>query len=315
MESIPENHLLKLPSGAMEKIRKIHNFEKIERLQQAITILEDWIKKQDHIIKKDFSKDYLERTLITCKGSVEKAKKQIDRSCTMRTLMPKYFSKTNAKLELSKIIEISWAIPLPILTEDYYRVLIVKFNNDDNGLTTETIMQYYQYHIILSEYIKAHDYVNGFIVLYDMGRLNILDLMSKWNPVHLQQFTSIIIEGFGARLKSFHILTNSKAVELLINTVKHLVSEKISNRIYVQPTLKDLHKVVPKEILPVDYGGNERSSEKLHAEWVEELSSEEHVEYMKMMQKACTDETRRHAGKFNEEYMGMPGSFRSLCVD
>lgn len=56
METIPENRLLKLPPDAIENIRKIHNLDKSERLEEAIKILEEWILKQDHIIKKDFSK-------------------------------------------------------------------------------------------------------------------------------------------------------------------------------------------------------------------------------------------------------------------
>ncbi|KAJ8712713.1 hypothetical protein PYW08_008017 [Mythimna loreyi] len=313
MESIPDNHLLKIRPGALEYLRKLHNLDKKGRLEEAIKILEEWIQKQDHIIKKDFRKDYLERTLITCKGSVEKAKKQIDRLCTMRSLMPQFFSKFNAKVELTHITEITWSTPLPNMTEDYYRVFLIKLNNKE--FTSESFMQYYQYHIILAEYIKAHDYPNGFIAIFDMGDINILDFMTKWNPVQFQQFLSILIEGFGARLKSAQILTESKAIGLLISTAKRIVSEKIGNRVHVQQSLEDLHKVVPKDILPIEYGGNERSINKLHAEWVEELSSAEHVEYIKMMHKAGTDETKRHEGKFNEEYMGMPGSFRCLSVD
>ncbi|KAJ8712712.1 hypothetical protein PYW08_008016 [Mythimna loreyi] len=313
MESVPENSILKLPPGALEKIRKSYNLEKRERLEEAIKLLEDWIQKQNHIIKKDFSREYLERTLITCKGSVEKAKKQIDRLCTMKTLMPKFFSKVNVKSELQKLLEIASVTPLPIMTDDYYRVIIVKFNS--KNITSDLIFQYFQYAVIINEYAKAHDYVSGYIGIYDFRDVNIFDLVSKLNPVELQQCASIIIEGYGARVKSLHLLTNSKGIEMLVNICKHLVSEKIGNRIYVQPTLEDLHKAVPKEILPVEYGGNEKSIEKLHLDFIEELSSEKHVEYMKMMNKACSDETKRHAGKFNEEYMGTPGAFRCLSVD
>ncbi|KAJ8711045.1 hypothetical protein PYW07_008287 [Mythimna separata] len=313
MESIPENRLLKLPPGAVENIRKIYNLDKTERLEEAIKILEEWIQKQDHIIKKDFSKHYLETTLISCKGSVEKSKKQIDRLCTMKTLIPKFFSKVNAKVELQHVLDITWLIPLPTVTEDYYRILMIKFNNKE--FTTETFLQYFQYSIILSEYFKAHDYVNGFVIIYDYSNFNLIELMTKLNTVELQQFATIVIEGYCARLKGIHILTDSIGIDLLVKTVKLLVSEKIGNRIHVQATLEDLHKAVPKEILPAEYGGNERSIEKLHAEWRAELSSEEHVEYMKVMNKACSDETKRYEGKFNEEYMGLPGSFRCLSVD
>ncbi|KAJ8711054.1 hypothetical protein PYW07_008296 [Mythimna separata] len=313
MESVSENRLLKLPPGALENIRKIHNLDQPGRVEEAVKILEEWILKQDHIIKKDFSKDYLERILISCKGSVEKSKKQIDRLCTMKTLTPKFFEKVNPKEELQDILDLVWVIPLPMITEDYYRIEIIKINN--KNFTTESFMKYFQYTVILSEYVVTHDYVNGYIVIDDFTDLNLLELMSKMNHVEMQQFMTILTEGYGARLKGIHILTDSLAVELLIKTMKLFVSEKIGNRIHFQPTLEDLHKAVPKEILPVEYGGNERSIEKLHEEWIEELSSEKQVEYMKMMREACTDETKRHDGMFNEEYMGTPGAFRCLRVD
>uniref|UniRef100_A0A2A4J6B5 CRAL-TRIO domain-containing protein n=1 Tax=Heliothis virescens TaxID=7102 RepID=A0A2A4J6B5_HELVI len=313
MEITSSNQLLKLPDGAVDYIRKLHNLDKPGRLEEAIKILEDWIQKQDHIIKKDFGKIYLEKTLISCKGSVEKSKKQIDRLCTLKTLVPKFFNKYHVKTELQHLLNLASFTPLPTVTKDYYRVICIKINNKD--LLAESFMQYYQYNIILTEYIKAHDYVNGFIIVSDYRQVNMFDLVSKMNTVDLQQFVTILIEGYGARLKGIHLLTDSKAVDLFVKIMKQFLSEKIGNRVHVQPTLESLHEMVPKEILPVEYGGEERSIDKLNEEWVEELSTEKHVEYLKIMSKAGTDETKRLAGKFNEECMGMPGSFRNLSVD
>ncbi|CAH1640964.1 unnamed protein product [Spodoptera littoralis] len=313
MELLYENQILRMPPGTVENIRKIHDLDKPERLDEAIKILDDWIQKQDHLIKKDFSRVYLEKTLISCKGSVEKAKKQIDRLCTMKTLNPKFFTKTNVKAELQNILRVALLIPLPTLTDDYYRVLLVKIRSFD--LTSESFMLYFQYCLILCEYIKANDYVNGFIIIYDCRELNMFDVVSKMSTVELQQFITILIEGYGARMKSIHILTESKAIELIINTVKQFISEKVGNRMYVQRTLEDLHKDVPKNILPVEYGGTEKSLDILQEEMVRELSKEEYVDYVKMMFNARTEEGKRNAGKFNEEYLGMPGSFRALSVD
>nr|XP_049698915.1 alpha-tocopherol transfer protein-like [Helicoverpa armigera] len=313
MEIMPKNHLLELPDGAIEHIRKLYNLDKPGRIEEAIKILEDWIQKQDHIVKKDFSKTYLEKTLISCKGSVEKSKKQIDRLCTLKTLVPKFFNKYHVKTELQHVLDLASFTPLPKVTKDFYRVIIIKVSSKD--LTAEAFMQYYQYNIILTEYIKAHDYVNGFIIISDYSQVNIFDLMTKMNTVDLQQFITILMEGYGARLKGIHLLTESKAIDLFVKTMKQFLSEKIGNRIHVHPNMDALHKIVPKEILPSDFGGAEKSIEKLNEEWIQALSSEEHVEYLKMMSNACTDETRRLAGKFNEECMGMPGSFRNLSVD
>nr|XP_049698914.1 alpha-tocopherol transfer protein-like [Helicoverpa armigera] len=309
-----ETSLLALPDETIEKIRKTFNLEKPERRAEAVKILQEWLQKQDHIIKKDFSDDYLERVLITCKGSVEKAKKQIDRLCTLKTLLPKFFAMTNVKTDLPEdYFEDKLFIPLPQLTKDLYRVVLLSFAGKQ--ITSEVLWHYFQFSVVLSEYMKLNDYLHGIIIVYDFRHVNLFDLVTKLNTVELQQFVSILVEGFGARLKSIQVITESKAVEILINIVKQVVSEKIGKRFVVQNSLEGLYKVVPKEILPVEYGGDERSAHKLQEEIMEELSMERHVKYMEMMSKACTDETKRHAGKFNEEYMGMPGSFRNLSVD
>lgn len=46
-----------------------------------------------------------------------------------------------------------------------------------------------------------------------------------------------------------------------------------------------------------------------------EFSSDDHIAKVKFMEQASTDESCRLPGKFNEEYSGMPGSFKTLCVD
>ncbi|XP_075984093.1 uncharacterized protein LOC142981847 [Anticarsia gemmatalis] len=309
----PSDQLLHLPANVVQEVRKIYSLDKNGRIEDALTIIEEWIQKQDHILKKDFDRDYLEKALIGCKGSVEKTKKQIDRLCTMKTLLPHFFTKTNIRSELNYITDLALLVPLPTLTKDYYRIIFMKMNSKQ--LTEKTFMDYYQYNIILCEYLKAHDYVNGFIFINDYEDTSIMDLMTKINSVELQQFLTLLIEGFGARIKGIHLLTSSKAIDLFAKLIKQFLSPKIANRINVHKTLKDLHSVVPKELLPSEYGGTQKPLSKLAVEWADALSTDEHVAHMKMMNKACTDERLRRSAKFNEEYMGMPGAFRNLSVD
>lgn len=48
---------------------------------------------------------------------------------------------------------------------------------------------------------------------------------------------------------------------------------------------------------------------------LENFCSKDHVEFFQEMNKAKTDESCRQADVFNEQYVGMPGSFRALSVD
>lgn len=49
--------------------------------------------------------------------------------------------------------------------------------------------------------------------------------------------------------------------------------------------------------------------------WVDILSSDEFQKYFQEMKEATTDEKYRDTDKWNEEYMGMPGTFRTLNLD
>lgn len=49
--------------------------------------------------------------------------------------------------------------------------------------------------------------------------------------------------------------------------------------------------------------------------WKETLSSEQARKLIKDSDQLVSDESKRSSSKFNEEYLGMPGSFRKLDVD
>lgn len=48
---------------------------------------------------------------------------------------------------------------------------------------------------------------------------------------------------------------------------------------------------------------------------LEELSSEEFEKHIKEMNEACTNGTLRQRDTFNDQYMGMPGTFQTLSLD
>lgn len=45
------------------------------------------------------------------------------------------------------------------------------------------------------------------------------------------------------------------------------------------------------------------------------LRGEEATKIIRETDQLISDESKRQTAKFNEEYMGMPGSFRTLTVD
>ncbi|XP_046964296.1 alpha-tocopherol transfer protein-like [Vanessa cardui] len=313
MDTIPQDRILETKPDTLTAIRKQYNLDKPGQMKEAISILHNWVQQQQHFKKKDFSDFYYEAVIIGCKGSIERAKNQIDKICTFRTLLPQFFQDCNAKTDFADLHEIVHTAILPKLTDDHYRVQINKFTV--NVIKPSQFMDYYRYNVIQAEYIKAHDYLNGFIIVIDLSETNMVDFVSKISPTELRQILTIHMEGYGVKIKAIHIISASKLVSTLVSILKQVLSTKMGDRINVHKNFEEIHNHLPKEILPEDFGGNERSLKVLQQEWLDVLSSEEHIRHMQVVNAAGTDENFRRKDCFNDQYAGMPGTFRMLSVD
>lgn len=56
MVSVLKDKILEFHPDTLEFVRKDVNLEKAGRIEEAVDILDDWVKKQQHFIKKDFCK-------------------------------------------------------------------------------------------------------------------------------------------------------------------------------------------------------------------------------------------------------------------
>nr|ATY51911.1 CTD22 [Heliconius melpomene] len=313
MEFIPKNDILEFRPNTLVEVRKLYNLDKPGRMQDAINILNEWVQKQSHFKKKDFSSFYLETAIVACKGSIEKAKSQIDKICTMRTLLPQFFGDYNIKNDFGRLNEVAKVVMLPKLTEDFYRIYLCKFKGPPHD--SSEFMSFYRANIILAEYLKIHDYLSGFMIIIDYSDVNLMDYVSKINPVELRQAMSIYIEGYGMKIKAIHIISPSKLIESLVTIMKQVLSPKVAGRINVHKSVEELRKVVPKSVLPKDYEGEEKSIQELQDQWLDILSSEENLNNLRDMNAAATDEAFRSTDTFSEQCAGMPGTFRLLSVD
>lgn len=68
------------------------------------------------------------------------------------------------------------------------------------------------------------------------------------------------------KLKEVHIVNISPLVYTIIEWVKPFLKEKIRNRIHVHQDMESLHKWVPKDVLPEEYGGTAGKVQDFHGE-------------------------------------------------
>ncbi|CAB3222199.1 unnamed protein product [Arctia plantaginis] len=313
MKTSKDTPLYKFNTNTVEVIRKEYNLHNEGVIEELITSFEDWIRKQNHFKKRDFDRRYLETSIISAKGSLERAKNTLDKLCSLKSLQPHFFSKCDAKKELSDTSGLIIQGTMQKLLPNDYRLYLLKFTSAD--FNTSTFLDFQRFTILMSEYAKLYDYSMGYTCVIDCRDVNLMSLLPKINILDLRNGMTILIEGYSLRINAIHLISASKAVEALVALLRQVISAKIGNRIHVHKTLESLYNHIPKEALPEDLGGNEKTIKEVYENWKNVLSSEENVAYFKDILRAGTDEKYRLVDKYNDQILGMPGSFRSLSVD
>lgn len=73
-------------------------------------------------------------------------------------------------------------------------------------------------------------------------------------------------ECYGVKIKGIHILNAPPFIDRIVFLLKLSLKEKVASRVHVHNSYEDLHKHIPKEILPKEYDGDEESCSKLVGE-------------------------------------------------
>ncbi|XP_059048786.1 uncharacterized protein LOC131844015 [Achroia grisella] len=299
-------------SNARATLLKLYNLDTPGSLDDAVDRLVEWVQKQEHFTKKDLPREFLEKSLLLAKnGSLEVTKKKIEKLLTVRTLLPYLFGRYNVKKDLyvKNIIH----VPLPRLTSDFYRLYLLKMT--EGNLTTDDLIKSYRRGVYMTEYGVKHDYFAGLIFIYDFRQANVLDLIAKFSMTNPRLYLTLI-EAYGARVKAIHVvMKNATFAEAIMSVMKQILSDKLLKRAQIHKNIESVYNYVPRDLLPVDYGGKEKSLLELNEYWMDTLSTEEHINYVDSMNEAKTDESRRIGDTFNTEHLGMPGTFRSFVVD
>ncbi|XP_039752555.1 alpha-tocopherol transfer protein-like [Pararge aegeria] len=314
MDTLQYHPLLLITEDDIKKARQFYNVEDETRIKDSLKAIESWCKKQDHLVEayQYLHPNMLERMFLLARGSVEMTKIKFDKLFTMRGMMPDICLNKSLQ-EFDELSECLRYVPLPKLNPgDQSRVMVTqvisgkweKFN----------LLSYMRYCFLIGEYRLHYDYSLSDRYIIDLKDINI-SILAKLNPIILKRGEILCTEGFGTKIKGIHILNAPSFVDKFVSLIKQGLKEKVANRLHVHNTYEDLHKEISKEILPKEYGGESLTCEKLAERWKDTLKTKEAEKIIYDSNKLITDETKRTTAKFNEEYLGMPGSFRSLTVD
>lgn len=61
----------------------------------------------------------------------------------------------------------------------------------------------------------------------------------------------------GTRVQAIHILNANTLLQQVVSFMKQFFSPKVMERIVIHDSVEELHKYLPKQYLPKDYGGEQ----------------------------------------------------------
>lgn len=293
----------------MSGILKHYNMNE-EDLQFSIQAFKDWIKQNDHF-PQDLTND--DERIIVCllnaKMSLERAKKSLEGYFSVRTMYDTEFYDSlipNTKLyeESKKYVQ---SYVMPNLLPNLNRLTVFKII-DINGEASDAFM-YYIIPMMLAELRILGDRFLSNELLVDVEHNNMKNLI-KYSPTVNNKLINIQ-NAINLRVKYIHVVNATHIFDKLMFMLKSLMPAKIIMKIVNHKSYEDLQKYIPKEHLPSDYGGTERSSEELQKLWCDELEKrEECFKYLKEHGKSKV--ALRKSDRLSVE---MDGSFKRLSID
>uniref|UniRef100_A0A0A9WF90 Alpha-tocopherol transfer protein-like n=1 Tax=Lygus hesperus TaxID=30085 RepID=A0A0A9WF90_LYGHE len=279
--------------------------------------IKNWLKMQPHL--PPFDDDQRLTTFLRgCKFSLENTKRKLDMYFTMRAAVPEFFSNRDPTTAVTKEIMESFHFPpLPGLPPNGRRIIMMRALEPKGDIPP--VSEILKTVLMLGD-IRLKEELTGVA-----GDVYVLDAaiatpshfashFAKFTPPLIKKFLICVQEAYPVRLKEVHVINASPLVDTIINFVKPFLKEKIRQRIHVHPDLESLHKVLPKDLLPQEYGGQAGPIGDINMKWLERLI--EYKDWFASQENIKADEAKRPGKpKTYDDLFGMEGSFKQLNID
>ncbi|XP_068087045.1 alpha-tocopherol transfer protein-like [Anabrus simplex] len=232
-----------------------------ELKKQDLDELRDWMKSQAHLPK--ISDEQLILFLHSCYFKVEPTKKTIEVCYTIRTQTPELFGNMDP---LSDDVQHAWKL-----------VQITKLPEPDPegralvfGRLRDTDPHHFNFcnmlklnHILTWSMLRDGGTNAGYVFIYDIAGFTLTHL-SRIPLSTLKKHLTYVQEGYPLRMKGVHIINVPTYVDKIMTVIKPFLKKDIMKMVRFHTGRTDtLYTYVPRELLPKDYGGDQKSVEEL----------------------------------------------------
>ncbi|XP_045114535.1 alpha-tocopherol transfer protein-like isoform X3 [Portunus trituberculatus] len=286
-----------------------------ERRAADIEHIRDWLKHQPHINARMDDWTIL-RFLRGCKFSLERTKEKLDMFYTCKTLCPEWYKNRDPQdKKMRAILELGVALLLPGCDHQGRRIILSRPGVFDPSTTS--IDELSKTMMLLCDIFMEEDEtlsVTGMVMVEDFKNFS-LSHLAALSPVTVKKMTTLFQDGYPMRPKGLNYINTPAAFDTVFNIFRSFMKEKMKKRVHIHGSdMESLYKQVPREMLPVEYGGTNGTVEEIKNYWLQRLDARR--DWLLEDEKYCVDESKRPGKpKTSAELFGIEGSFRKLDVD
>jgi hypothetical protein len=297
-----------LQKVACEKLNEVP-----DRVESDISHIREWIKQHPHLKSRD-DDQFILLFLRGCKFSLERTKKKIALYYTARTNTPEFFKDRDPTDSFTQeIINLGVILPLPAdESKSDPRIILTRVGGCDFSkyslIDVIKVTYFYSDMAILHSDVTI---VSGIVSILDLRGCG-MSVITQVTPSLIKKLSSLL-GPFPVLIKAVHLVHPPRAITAAYNMFLNVCHEKLRNRVYMHDSFDDLHKIVDKKFLPIEYGGTNSNLPEIIKNWNEFLVDNRQW-FLDDVNYGMENQTDNSSTSGNKMF-GTEGSFRSLNID
>lgn len=162
-------------------------------------------------------------------------------------------------------------VPLPKFTSDNCRILILRLITSDSGSFDfdNALRVFTMMNDIMMKTRDEHQLADGEIIILDLKGYT-MGLLTKLTISSLRCFIRYMIEAHPLRIKEVHLTNFEPWIEKFFMLAIPFLGKKALTRFHFHaPGSETLFEYIPRDLLPLIFGGTAESTDKLQQYWTQ----------------------------------------------
>lgn len=219
-----------------------------------VAALRSWCREEG--VLPDVSDYLLVAFLHSCRGDLEHAKTVVGVYASVRSRTPEVFTERSFHCEeVQRAKGIGYFCVLPKKTPEGFRVIVQALRNPDPTHFVYSSSSKAQF-LTMDAAVLAEPSAEGYVCLFDMKGVQ-LSHMWAWGIRLPRKIFKYLQEGLPLRMQRIHFVNTTPLMDRIMKMLRPFIKKEMASifQFHTAEEESGLHDFIPKDCLPVNYGG------------------------------------------------------------